>query len=792
MTARTQISNLCQDKGMAFCKVKMLRSVLLHRYSVFPCQVLELCIRRSLHRLSATMCTSLKGQQCISITSTSHHVGYCGLRHYRVSQRYQPVSPAFIRTFQCLKPSTRLANTEERHCYLFQPRHDLSTFARDQRNCLQSTPPRTSCLQSVRFYGKALATEEYPIVTATGIRHVLRKHNIPFTTGYTCFVAESPFVTKRKKTVTAAKKDFSLYINMTTGYFTCLESGVTGGWNSLQDYLEVVPKTRAKGAKAKTAANPDNGRETFSSIASLSNVKTQGQSEVADDAWKRATPIKETDTTVLSTILSNLGAKHLSHDSLDKLNVRVDVESGSLVFPWFHHHDNRICGVKTIQGRRTGKNQIEYQEWSVPKCGYYNLFGCQLGSADTDEVILTASELDVIALRQGLRNSKRNTMLLALPKGTASLPQEILPFLEKYRKVILWFGNDMRSWEASKQFSRKLNTKRCFFIRPKEEHPRPLDFLLLGSSMGQVVSEAQPVNHKSIVSFSELREDVHRELSQAEQVAGVKWKRFPQLNKLLKGFRRGELTVFTGPTGSGKTTFISEYSLDSCMQGVNTLWGSFEIQNVRLLKMMLSQFSQLKLEANLDNFDEWADRFEALPLYFMTFYGQQTLKNVTETMQHAAYVYDIEHVIVDNLQFMMGTDATIGVDRFRQQDAIIATFRKFASANNCHVTLVIHPRKEEDTNVLQMASVFGSAKATQEADNVMILQDKRLSTQQGKKFLQIVKNRFDGELGVMPLSFNKDTLCMSTPRTPRRKKVELEKQPVESSLNEDSTVLPLV
>ena len=46
------------------------------------------------------------------------------------------------------------------------------------------------------------------------------------------------------------------------------------------------------------------------------------------------------------------------------------------------------------------------------------------------------------------------------------------------------------------------------------------------------------------------------------------WKRYTALNRLLKGHRRGELTVFTGPTGSGKTTFISDYSLDLCTQGV--------------------------------------------------------------------------------------------------------------------------------------------------------------------------------------------------------------------------------
>jgi twinkle protein len=64
------------------------------------------------------------------------------------------------------------------------------------------------------------------------------------------------------------------------------------------------------------------------------------------------------------------------------------------------------------------------------------------------------------------------------------------------------------------------------------------------------------------------------------------------LNHLLKGHRRGELTIFTGPTGSGKTTFLGEYTLDLASQGVKTLWGSFEIKNSRLGKMMMTQFAK--------------------------------------------------------------------------------------------------------------------------------------------------------------------------------------------------------
>ena len=50
-----------------------------------------------------------------------------------------------------------------------------------------------------------------------------------------------------------------------------------------------------------------------------------------------------------------------------------------------------------------------------------------------------------------------------------------------------------------------------------------------------------------------------------------KWKRFGALNDVLKGHRPGEVTVFSGQTGTGKTTFMCEYSLDLCMQGVSMM-----------------------------------------------------------------------------------------------------------------------------------------------------------------------------------------------------------------------------
>lgn len=53
--------------------------------------------------------------------------------------------------------------------------------------------------------------------------------------------------------------------------------------------------------------------------------------------------------------------------------------------------------------------------------------------------------------------------------------------------------------------------------------------------------------------------------------------------------------------------------------------------------------------------------------------------------------------------------------------------------------------------------------ASQEADNVLILQEKKLVTRPGRRSLQVTKNRFDGDVGIFPLDFIKSSLTFSAP-----------------------------
>jgi len=71
------------------------------------------------------------------------------------------------------------------------------------------------------------------------------------------------------------------------------------------------------------------------------------------------------------------------------------------------------------------------------------------------------------------------------------------------------------------------------------------------------------------------------------------------------------------------------------------------------------------------------------------------------------------------------------------------------SNNKVHITLVVHPRKEDENSKLSISSFFGSAKVTQEADTVIIIQN----DVNRRKYLDVKKNRFDGTIGHSPLHF---------------------------------------
>lgn len=264
---------------------------------------------------------------------------------------------------------------------------------------------------------------------------------------------------------------------------------------------------------------------------------------------------------------------------------------------------------------------------------------------------------------------------------------------------------------------------------------------------------------KKLLKIEDLKHSIIEDLQRLKDSSRIRLKTLPQLSTYLNGLREHEFTILTGPSGSGKTTLLSQISLDYSLQGLSTLWCSFEIKNSRLALTMIEQLTQKSLSTSPDMlisdnlFQDASKTLSNIPLYFYDCYGLNfDLEEFLFSLKNAVQANEIKHVIVDNLQFMLSNSWRGSSDKFDAFERTITALRTFCNTIPVHLTLVVHPRKEDDNVVLGLSSISGTAKATQEADNVLILQ--RI---EGKNFIDIKKNRFAGKLGRIPIEFNEST-----------------------------------
>ncbi|KAE8909404.1 Twinkle protein [Phytophthora fragariae] len=566
---------------------------------------------------------------------------------------------------------------------------------------------------------------------------------------------------------------FKMYVHKTQGVYKCHRCGAAGSWFDFKRKLQGSVGVASAGSALYGGSSA--GAPGFSAevkvIQALDNEKAMAiQKNLLDDpefesVLKYLTDVRGLSKEVLQKYcVGAIEQPFWDHESGERVNAKC------ISFPWMARQmDMGAMGVVCQDQQKPAtedKNLYDVvrlkiravedkaKQQLVPKGGSWGLFGWNTVPTAANELVLTEGEFDAMAVHQAT-----GIPAVSLPNGCQSLPPSVLPLLERFKRIYLWMDNDASGQSNVEKFASKLGMTRCYIVRmPANASSSPAkdanDALRAGLDLGAIVKSAERIPHSQITTFEELRRDVYEEIVNPLRACGVQSRAFPSLNRLMKGHRMGEVTVLTGPTGCGKTTLLSQLSLDLCGQGVSTLWGSFEIKNTRLMHKMLTQLAQRNLSGDVNAFEAAADQFEALPMYFLRFFGSTEVDEVLDAMEYAVYAYDVQHILLDNVQFMMAGQGR-GFDKFERQDAALDKFRKFASAKNVHLTLVIHPRKEQEDQDLTLTSVFGTAKATQEADNVLILQRTR-----GESKLDIRKNRFDGTLGSIPLKFDPDSASL--------------------------------
>lgn len=280
------------------------------------------------------------------------------------------------------------------------------------------------------------------------------------------------------------------------------------------------------------------------------------------------------------------------------------------------------------------------------------------------------------------------------------------------------------------------------------------------------VNENEPVFKTSMM----IRQE---KIPEAEYIkTGIK-----QLDKKIRGLKKGFVTCLSGLRACGKSSLISQITIEAVNQGYKVAMFSGELTNLNTLNWLVLQASGRDnvLETQYEGFyhatmetqdkvDKWLD--EKVYIYNNN-YGNK-FEWITERLKQIVEEKKVDLVILDNLMAL--NINSLDRDKFIQQSLFVEMLENFAKQSNVHILFVAHPRKSNA--FLRLDDVSGSNDIINRVDNAIILHRvnndfKRLAKEMFKKELdeeiyncdnviEICKDRDSGNQDVfIPLYFDK-------------------------------------
>jgi len=193
--------------------------------------------------------------------------------------------------------------------------------------------------------------------------------------------------------------------------------------------------------------------------------------------------------------------------------------------------------------------------------------------------------------------------------------------------------------------------------------------------------------------------------------------------------RPGELSVWAGINGHGKSLLTGQVVLSLMAQRQRCLVASFEMKPVRTLQRMCRQAScgALPTVQFVDDFARWTD--DRLWLYDQQ--GTVSIDMVAAVLRYAHEELSMQHVVVDSLM-----KCVRGEDDYNGQKDTLDLLTAIARDTGMHVHLVHHIRKSDDEARLPgKFDLKGSGSISDQADNVFVVwrnKKKQFDAQAGK------------------------------------------------------------
>lgn len=177
--------------------------------------------------------------------------------------------------------------------------------------------------------------------------------------------------------------------------------------------------------------------------------------------------------------------------------------------------------------------------------------------------------------------------------------------------------------------------------------------------------------------------------------------------------RLGEVSLWMGQNGHGKSLITSLVSLSLCMQGFKVCVASMEMKPPSTLARMARQATgtNTPITTQLDEFNRWSSGL----LWLYDKRGQIDWETMLAVIRYGQHHFGIQHFFIDSLM-----KCVKGEDDYNGQKDFVNALCSVAQDLNIHIHLVHHVKKPSDgeSRVPGKYDAKGSGSIVDQVDNV--------------------------------------------------------------------------